>query len=55
MHAMESVTIRGTDSSIMVMGSGENFLVAAILTPRADPSKVHDQILKIARNIGEVM
>ncbi|WAC04558.1 MAG: roadblock/LC7 domain-containing protein [Methanoregula sp.] len=55
MHTMESVTIRGTDSSIMVMGSGENFLVAVILANRADPSKVHEQILKIAKNIGEVM
>ena len=55
MHSMESVTIRGTDASIMVMGSGDNFLVAAILSNRADPSKVHDQILTIAKNIGEVM
>jgi predicted regulator of Ras-like GTPase activity (Roadblock/LC7/MglB family) len=55
MHSMDSVTIRGSDSFIMVMGAGDNFLVAAILDNRADQGKAHDQILSIAQKIGEVM
>ncbi len=55
MHSMDSVTIRAIDSSIMVMGAGDNFLVAAILNNRADAAKAHDQILSIAKKIGEVM
>jgi predicted regulator of Ras-like GTPase activity (Roadblock/LC7/MglB family) len=55
MHSMDSVTIRGMDASIMVMGAGDNFLITAILSNRIDPSKVHDQILSIAETIGEVI
>jgi predicted regulator of Ras-like GTPase activity (Roadblock/LC7/MglB family) len=55
MHSMDSVTIRGFDSSIIVMGAGDNFLVAAILDNRADQGKAHEQILSIAQKIGEVM
>jgi hypothetical protein len=39
----------------MVMGAGDNFLIAAILSNGADPVKVHDQILSIAGKIGEAM
>jgi predicted regulator of Ras-like GTPase activity (Roadblock/LC7/MglB family) len=52
---MDSVTIQGNEGSIMVMGAGDNFLVAAILKNRADPTKTHEQILMIAKKIGEVM
>ncbi len=55
MHSTDSVTIRGYDAAIMVMGAGDNFLVAAILNNRADYGKAHDQILSIAKKIGEVM
>jgi predicted regulator of Ras-like GTPase activity (Roadblock/LC7/MglB family) len=55
MHSADSVTIRGYDAAIMVMGAGDNFLVAAVLNNRADPVKAHDQLLSIARKIGEVM
>jgi predicted regulator of Ras-like GTPase activity (Roadblock/LC7/MglB family) len=55
MHSMDSVTIHGPDESIMVMGAGDNFLVATILSNRADPSKAHDQVLSITEKIGEVM
>lgn len=55
MHSMDSVTIRGSDASITVMGAGDNFLIAAILSNRADLSKVHDQVLSIAEKIEEVM
>jgi predicted regulator of Ras-like GTPase activity (Roadblock/LC7/MglB family) len=55
MNSMNSVTIRGSDSSLMVMGAGDNFLITAILSSHADPVKVHDQILSIAGKSGEVM
>jgi predicted regulator of Ras-like GTPase activity (Roadblock/LC7/MglB family) len=55
MQSTDSVTIRGTDAVILVIGAGENFLVAAILNNRADYGKSYDQIVSIARKIGEVM
>ena len=55
MHSMDSVTIRGYTGSIMVMGAGEHFLVAVILNNHEDHAKAHDQILSIAKKIGEVM
>lgn len=54
-HTPDSVTIRGYDAAILVFGAGEHFLVAAILNNRADCGKAHDQILTIAKKIGEVM
>jgi hypothetical protein len=50
-----SVTIRAQDTSVIIMGAGENFLVAAIIGDNADPSKIHDEILATAQKIGEVM
>ena len=55
MENTDSVIIRGRGAAIMVMGAGDNFLVAAILNNMADQGKAHDQILSIARQIGEVM
>jgi predicted regulator of Ras-like GTPase activity (Roadblock/LC7/MglB family) len=55
MNSMNSVIIHGSDASLMVMGAGDNFLIAAILSKGADPIKVHDQILSIAGKIGEAM
>jgi predicted regulator of Ras-like GTPase activity (Roadblock/LC7/MglB family) len=52
---MSSVTIRAEDSSIVVMGAGENFLITAIITEKADFGKVHTEMLKVARKIGEAM
>jgi len=53
LNPMDSVTIRANQSSIIVMGAGENFLIAAIIKDNADPAKVHDQMLAVAKNIGE--
>jgi predicted regulator of Ras-like GTPase activity (Roadblock/LC7/MglB family) len=53
--SMESVTIRAHDTSIIVMGAGENFLIAAIITDKMDPGKIHAQMLAIAQKIGEAM
>jgi predicted regulator of Ras-like GTPase activity (Roadblock/LC7/MglB family) len=55
MSSLDSVVIRGYDAGILIIGAGENFLVAAILKNNADYGKAHDQILTIARKIGEVM
>jgi len=55
MNSLESVTIRAPESSILVMGAGENFLIAAIIKDNADPVRVHDQMLVVAKAIGESM
>ena len=55
MNSMESVTIRASESSILVMGAGENFLIAAIIKDNADPVRVNDQMLAVAKSIGESM
>jgi len=55
MNSAESVIIRGYDAGILVIGAGEHFLVAAILNNKADYGKAHDQIVTIAKEIGEVM
>ncbi len=52
---IQSVVIRAQDSSIFIMGAGENFLIAAILTENADPARVHKEMLAIAKEIGEAM
>jgi uncharacterized protein len=55
MKSMESVTIRAHGASIIVMGAGDNFLISAIVKDNADPMKVHNQMLGIAKTIGEAM
>jgi predicted regulator of Ras-like GTPase activity (Roadblock/LC7/MglB family) len=55
LKSLESVTIRAQDTSILVMGAGENFLVTAILAAGSDPVTVHNQLLEIATKIGEGM
>jgi predicted regulator of Ras-like GTPase activity (Roadblock/LC7/MglB family) len=54
-NSILSVTIRALDTSVIIMGAGENFLVAAILKDNADPVKIHAEILATAQKIGEVM
>ncbi len=53
--SMVSVTIRAEDTSVIIMGAGENFLVAAIIKDNADPGKVHAAMLAVAQKIGEAM
>jgi predicted regulator of Ras-like GTPase activity (Roadblock/LC7/MglB family) len=55
MKSLESVAIRAQDTSVMIVGAGENFLIAAILKDRVDPQKVHNQMLAVGKTIGEVM
>lgn len=55
MESMDSVTIHAQNSSIIVMGAGENFLVAVILKENANPENVHNKMCAIAKKIGQVM
>jgi len=50
-----SVTIRSKDTSIIIMGAGENFLIAGIISDNANPDKVHAEMLDMAQNIGEAI
>jgi len=55
MRSMTSVTIRAQDSSVVVMGAGENFLIAAILSEKGDPVAVHAALLPVAKKIEEAI
>jgi len=55
MKSMMSVTVRGQDSSVLVMGAGENFLIALILEDTADQESVHVALLPVAKKIAEAM
>jgi predicted regulator of Ras-like GTPase activity (Roadblock/LC7/MglB family) len=55
MKSPGSVIIKTGDSSIVIMSAGENFLIAAIISDNADPTKIHAQMLAIAQKIREAM
>ena len=55
LKSMESVTIRAQDTSVVVMGAGENFLITAIVRHKTDADKVHTEMHAVAKKIGEVM
>ena len=55
LKTMESVTIRAQDTSVVVMGAGENFLITAIVRHKTDADKVHTEMHAVAKKIGEVM
>jgi len=55
MKSLGSVTITAGDASIMIVGVGENFLIAAIISDTADPTKIHAQMLAVAQKIKEAM
>jgi predicted regulator of Ras-like GTPase activity (Roadblock/LC7/MglB family) len=55
MKSQESIAIRAQDTSVMVEGAGENFLIAAITNNRTDPVNVQSQILTDANTIRESM
>jgi hypothetical protein len=55
MKSLESIAIRAQDTSLMVVGAGENYLIAAIINDGTDQSKVHGWTLAIARTVGESM
>ncbi|HVN73732.1 MAG TPA: roadblock/LC7 domain-containing protein [Methanoregula sp.] len=55
MKSMESVIIRSKESSTIIMGAGDNFLIAAIVKENVDPVKVSGQVLAVAKEIGEAI
>jgi uncharacterized protein len=55
MKSMESVTIRTQNTSVIVMGAGENFLITAIVRDKTNTDKVHTEMQAIAKKIGEVI
>jgi predicted regulator of Ras-like GTPase activity (Roadblock/LC7/MglB family) len=54
-RSVRSVTIQTQETSILIMGAGENFLIAAILSDNADPVKIQVEMLVIAQTIGEAL
>lgn len=54
-RSLLSVTIRAQDTSIIIVGAGENFLIAAIIRDNADLATVHAEILAVAQKIGVAM
>ena len=55
MKSVESVTVRAPACSIVVMGAGENFLIAAIVKDKTDHEKVYRHLLPVAKEIGQVL
>ena len=55
MQSLGAVTIRAANTSILVMGAGENFLIAAILGANAKQDEVSSRISNLAAEIGKVM
>jgi predicted regulator of Ras-like GTPase activity (Roadblock/LC7/MglB family) len=54
-RSLLSVTIRAQDTSTIIVGAGENFLIAAIIRDNADLATVHAEILAVAQKIGVAM
>jgi uncharacterized protein len=50
-----SVTIRAQDTSVIIVRTGENFLIAAIIRDDADLTAVHAAIFAAAQKIGMAM
>jgi hypothetical protein len=55
MKSLATVSIIGADSSILVMGAGEHFLVAAFLKGDAQQEDAGLRIHAVAAEIGRVM
>jgi len=55
MKNLSAVTVRAADSSMVVMGAGEHFLIAAVLKGTAKQDDVSSRICAVAAEIGQVM
>ena len=55
LKSMESVTIRAHETSVVIMGAGENFLITSIIRHKTDSDKVYTEMQIVAKKIGEVM
>lgn len=51
-RSLLSVTIQAQDTSVIIVGAGEHFLIAAIIRDNADVTSVHGEILAVAQKIG---
>lgn len=54
-NSLSSVSIHMQDTTILIVGAGENFLIAAIIRNKADPVRINTEMLAIAQKIGEAM
>ncbi|MGD0535369.1 MAG: roadblock/LC7 domain-containing protein [Methanoregula sp.] len=55
MKPLSAVTIRASDLSILVMGAGDHFLIAAVIKGTAKQDVVCSHIGAVAAEIGRVM
>ncbi|MEN6396234.1 MAG: roadblock/LC7 domain-containing protein [Methanoregula sp.] len=55
LKSLSEVTVRGSESSILVMGAGDHFLIAAVIKNTANQETACSQISAIAAEIGRVM
>jgi len=55
MKDLSAVTIQAAGSTLVVMGAGEHFLIAAALNGTAQKEDVVSRICAVAAEIGEVM
>jgi hypothetical protein len=55
MTSLESVTIRAQDTTVIVMGAGDNFLIAAIIKEKTVTPEVYEEMLVITKKISEAM
>jgi hypothetical protein len=55
MKSLGPVTIRAADSSILVMGAGDHFLIATLLKGTAKQEEAYSRIGAVASEIGRVM
>ncbi|MFA6363942.1 roadblock/LC7 domain-containing protein [Methanoregula sp.] len=53
--SLSAITIRAADSSILVMGAGDHFLIAAVIKGTVKQDVVCSHIGAVASEIGRVM
>jgi predicted regulator of Ras-like GTPase activity (Roadblock/LC7/MglB family) len=52
---LRSIILQYSNTSVIVIGAGDNFLIVAILKKGADPEKVNTRLESIAQDIGRTM
>jgi hypothetical protein len=55
MKSLGTVSVLGADSSMLIMGAGDHFLIAALLKGDAQKEETSSQIHAVAAEIGQVM
>lgn len=54
-RSMPTVAIQSQDTTVLFVGAGDRFLLAAIVSDTADLRKVRTEMLAIAQKIGEAL